>query len=71
MKILLVPYSIKDLQGLKKWMDKQVFFLRKNQVDSDSVIGIRRKCKITKILGFEPRGARYNTYIGIPIYFNY
>lgn len=45
----------------------------KKQKDSgpNAALGIRKKCKITKIQGFQYHGPRFQTYIGIPVYFNF
>lgn len=64
MKIKLVPLSIKNLSEFRSWVDKEI-------VDTDTVIGIRIKCKLTKIKEMSVVGPRWNTYAGIPLYFNF
>jgi len=64
MKIFLIPHSISTLHDLSTWLGKQ-------KLEKDSVLGVRQKSRITNIQGFQRMGARYTTYQGIPIYFNY
>jgi hypothetical protein len=56
MQIKLIPKNINNLIELREWFDKAV-------LDTDTVIGVRRDCKITKIREF--------TYGGVPIYYNF
>ncbi len=35
------------------------------------VIGIREKCKLTKLTQFSYHGPRWNIWCGIPIYYNF
>lgn len=64
MKIVLLPLAIKNLKEFRAWLDKNV-------LDTATVIGIREKCLITKLSEFSYQGPRWNTYAGIPIYYNF
>lgn len=64
MKIKLVPKNIKNLTELRTWVDKNI-------LDTDTVIGIRIDCRITKIKEFSYFGPRWSKYTGVPLYFNF
>jgi len=63
MKIKLVPKSLITLKELSSWMNKNV-------LDTDTVIGIRRDCKITRIKELSYHGPRWTTVGGVSIYYN-
>lgn len=50
------------MTGLKAW--KADFMI-------GDVIGIRLECKITKLTQFSYNGPRWNSWCGIPIYYNF
>lgn len=64
MELLLIPFSVKNLLEFKNW-------LAKHAVTEKTALGVREKCKITKLSQFSRQGPRWNTYCGIPIYFNF
>lgn len=64
MTIKLLPKSIKNLKEMTIWVDKNI-------LDTDTVIGIRYDCKITRIKEFSYVGPRWNKYRGISIYYNF
>lgn len=62
MKIHLVPLRVKSLEELKKW---------KFDYSPGDVLGIRQKCKLTKLSQFSFHGPRWVTWCGLPIYYNF
>lgn len=62
--ILLIPYKIKNLHDLSNWLEKQ-------EINESTVLGIRLKCKLTRVKEFSYHGPRYSTFKGIPIYYNF
>lgn len=64
MTIKLVPKNIKSLKEFRIWVDKNI-------LTTDTVIGIRRDCKLTKIRELSYGGPKWVKYAGIPIYYNF
>ncbi len=64
MNLKLLPLSVKNLKELREWMDKNV-------LTTNDAVGIRLKCKITKIRELSYNGPRWNMVRGVQIYYNF
>lgn len=64
MKIKLVPKNLKNLKELRDWLDENI-------LDTDTVIGVRSDCKITRVKELSYSGPRWATFAGIPIYYHF